>query len=36
MAAPEKEINHVFPMTLDLRLPEPGQKTRIKQPGLVP
>jgi uncharacterized protein (DUF2126 family) len=36
MAAPEEERNPVFPMTLDLRLPAPGQKTRIEQPGLVP
>jgi uncharacterized protein (DUF2126 family) len=36
MAAPEKEINPVFPLTLDLRLAELGQKIRIKQPERVP
>ncbi len=36
MAVPEEECNLVFPMTLDLRLPAPGQKTRIEEPGLVP
>ena len=38
MAAPEeegKEINPLFPMTLDLRLPPRGQKTQIETPGLV-
>ena len=28
IAAPENETNSIFPMTLDLRLPPPGQKTR--------
>jgi uncharacterized protein (DUF2126 family) len=36
MVAPEDETNPIFPMTLDLRLPAPGQKTRIEKPGLVP
>jgi uncharacterized protein (DUF2126 family) len=36
MAVPEEESNPVFPMTLDLRLPPPGEKTRIEKPGLVP
>jgi uncharacterized protein (DUF2126 family)/transglutaminase-like putative cysteine protease len=36
MAVPEEESNLVFPMTLDLRLPASGQKTRIEKPGLVP
>jgi len=35
MAAPEEEINPHFPMTLDLRLPAPRQKTQIETPGLV-
>jgi uncharacterized protein (DUF2126 family) len=38
MAAPEEEgneINPLFPMTLDLRLPPRGQKTQIETPGLV-
>jgi uncharacterized protein (DUF2126 family) len=35
-AAPEEETNPIFPMTLDLRLPAPGQKTHIEKPGLVP
>jgi len=29
------EINPLFPMTLDLRLPPRGQKTQIETPGLV-
>jgi uncharacterized protein (DUF2126 family) len=36
IAAPEKETNPIFPMTLDLRLVPPGQKTHIEKPGLVP
>jgi len=36
MAAPEKETNPIFPMTLELRLVPPGQETRIEKPGLVP
>jgi uncharacterized protein (DUF2126 family) len=35
MAAPEEEMNALFPMTLDLRLPPRGQKTQIETPGLV-
>jgi uncharacterized protein (DUF2126 family) len=35
MAAPDKEINPLFPMTLDLRLPPCGQKTQIDTSGLV-
>jgi hypothetical protein len=38
MACPEEEgneINPLFPMTLDLRLPPRGQKTQIDAPGLV-
>ena len=33
MAALEEEINPLFPMTLDLRLPPRGQKTKIETPG---
>jgi len=36
IAAPEKETNPIFPMTLDLRLAPPGQKNHIEKPGLVP
>jgi uncharacterized protein (DUF2126 family) len=36
IAAPEEETNPIFPMTLDLRLAPPGQKTQIKKPGLIP
>jgi len=36
MAAPEEETNPIFPMTLDLRFPPPGQRTYIEKPGLVP
>ncbi len=36
MATPEEETNPIFPMTLDLRLPAPGQRTHIEKPGLVP
>ena len=35
IAAPEEETNPIFPMTLDLRLPPPGQKTIIKKSGVV-
>jgi uncharacterized protein (DUF2126 family) len=38
MAEPEEEgneINPLFPMTLDLRLPPRGQKAQIETPGLV-
>ena len=33
MAAPEDEMNPVFPMTLDLRRPAPGQGTSTNQAG---
>ncbi|MGA2101701.1 MAG: transglutaminase family protein [Candidatus Sulfotelmatobacter sp.] len=36
MGAPEKEANPIFPMTLDLRLVPPRQKTDTEKPGLVP
>jgi uncharacterized protein (DUF2126 family)/transglutaminase-like putative cysteine protease len=36
IAAPEKETNPIFPMTLDLRLVPPGQKTHTEKPGIVP
>jgi uncharacterized protein (DUF2126 family)/transglutaminase-like putative cysteine protease len=36
MVTPEEETNPIFPMTLDLRLPAPGQKTRGEKPGLAP
>jgi uncharacterized protein (DUF2126 family)/transglutaminase-like putative cysteine protease len=36
MAVPQEETNHIFPMTLDLRLAPHGQKTQIEKPGLVP
>jgi len=36
IAAPEKETNPIFPMTLDLRLVLPVQKTHTERPGLVP
>jgi hypothetical protein len=32
MHVPEEEINPLFPMTLDLRLPPLGQKTQIEKP----
>jgi uncharacterized protein (DUF2126 family) len=32
----EEEPNPIFPMTLDLRLPAPGQKTHTEEPGLFP
>jgi hypothetical protein len=35
MTAPEEEINPLFPMTLDLRLPPRNQKTQIETPGQV-
>jgi uncharacterized protein (DUF2126 family) len=35
MAPPEEEINPLFPMTLDLRLPPRGQKIQIDTQGLV-
>ncbi len=36
IAMPAEEINPVFPMTLDLRLPAPAHKIHIEKPGLVP
>jgi uncharacterized protein (DUF2126 family) len=36
IAVPEEETNPIFPMTLDLRFPPPGQETHIEKPGLVP
>jgi uncharacterized protein (DUF2126 family) len=36
IAVPEEETNLIFPMTLDLRFPQPGKQTRIEKPGLVP
>jgi len=35
-AAPEKESNPIFPMTLDLRFVPSGQTTHIEKSGLVP
>jgi uncharacterized protein (DUF2126 family) len=36
MAAPEQEINPIFPLTLDLRTVAPGRKTQTEKRGLVP
>jgi uncharacterized protein (DUF2126 family) len=36
IAVPEKEINPIYPMTLDLRLRAPGEKASLPMPGLVP
>jgi uncharacterized protein (DUF2126 family) len=36
MAVPEEETNPIFPLTLDLRLPAPGQKLYSHKPGLAP
>ena len=36
MAAPEDEINPIFPMTLDLRIPAPGYKSDIAETGACP
>jgi uncharacterized protein (DUF2126 family) len=36
IAIPEEETNPIFPMTLDLRFPPPGQETHIEKPGLFP
>jgi uncharacterized protein (DUF2126 family) len=36
MAAPEQESDPIFPLTLDLRRPAPGQKTQAEKRGLVP
>ena len=35
MAAPAQEHNPLFPMTLDLRLPPPGQQTPLESKGAV-
>jgi hypothetical protein len=35
MVVPEEETNPIFPMTLDMRFPEPGQRTHIEMQGLV-
>jgi uncharacterized protein (DUF2126 family) len=35
IVVPEEESNPVFPMTLDLRRPPPGEKTRIEKRGPV-
>jgi uncharacterized protein (DUF2126 family) len=35
MVAPEQESNPIFPLTLDLRMPAPGQKTQAEK-GFVP
>ena len=34
-AAPEQEINPIFPLTLDLRTVAPGRKTTTEKRGLV-
>ena len=36
MAAPEQESDPIFPLTLDLRRPAPGQKNQAEKRGLVP
>ena len=36
IAVPEEETGPIFPLTLDLRLPAPGEQTHIEKPGLVP
>jgi uncharacterized protein (DUF2126 family) len=33
VAMPQEEKNPTFPMTLDLRMPSPGQKVRTEKPG---
>jgi len=33
---PDAEVNPVFPMTLDLRIPGPGQSARIESTGTTP
>ena len=35
MAVPKEETNAIFPMTLDLRVPPPGQAPHIEKRGLV-
>ncbi len=32
MPAPKEETNPIYPMTLDLRVPSPGEKTHIERP----
>ena len=34
MTVSEEELNPIFPMTLDLRVPAPGQKIHAEKPGL--
>jgi len=36
IVAPPEEINPVFPMTLDLRLPPPGNRTRVEKQAPAP
>jgi len=36
MPPPEEEINPIYPMTLDLRVPTPGEKTHAGKPGRFP
>jgi uncharacterized protein (DUF2126 family)/transglutaminase-like putative cysteine protease len=36
MAAPQEETNPTFPMTLDLRMPPPGEKFDAEKAGRVP
>lgn len=36
IAVPQEETGPIFPLTLDLRLPAPGEQTHIEKPGLVP
>jgi uncharacterized protein (DUF2126 family)/transglutaminase-like putative cysteine protease len=36
IAAPEEEINSIFPLTLDLRFPPPGPKTPFEKSRMVP
>jgi uncharacterized protein (DUF2126 family) len=36
MTMPGEESNPIFPMTLDLRLPPPGQQADTEKPGLFP
>jgi hypothetical protein len=36
IAAPEEEINPIFPLTLDLRFPASGLKTTFEKSRMVP
>ncbi len=36
MVIPDAEVNPIFPMTLDLRIPAPGSSSHIETTGLVP